>query len=168
MRMGVSCMKAIQRANQLKREMGDHYISTDHLLLGVVDTDSMTKKLLVDAGSNYTKLENAVKQIRGTHVITDRNAENKYDALKKYSIDLTERAANGKLDPVIGRDDELRRTIQILSRRTKNNPILIGEPGVGIDVIDVIIYLFIYFIITTTIITTTITTTIHVLYTCII
>ncbi|MBV6514027.1 MAG: Chaperone protein ClpB 1 [Ignavibacteriaceae bacterium] len=112
--------------------MGDSYISTEHFFLSMLkgsDSDLIT--LFKKAGLNKTNIEQALKEVRGNQKVTDDDPENKYEVLKKYARDLTELAAEGKLDPVVGRDSEIRRVIQVLSRRTKNNPVLIGEPGVG-------------------------------------
>lgn len=110
----------------------DEYLSTEHLLLAIADEkDGEAGKILRSQGVKRDDLLKVIEQIRGGARITDQNAEANFQALEKYSIDLTDRARKGKLDPVIGRDDEIRRTIQVLSRRTKNNPVLIGEPGVG-------------------------------------
>jgi len=114
-----------------KSEFGDQYVSVEHILLGVADTDGYSKKIFNEIGSGMDQLKTAVAAIRGSNKVTSRTPEVAYEALEKYSRDLTQAAADGKLDPVIGRDDEIRRAIQILSRRTKNNPILLGEPGVG-------------------------------------
>ncbi|HEY6806313.1 MAG TPA: ATP-dependent chaperone ClpB [Pyrinomonadaceae bacterium] len=112
--------------------MNDEFISTEHLLLALVEEkDGGAAKLLKQHGVNQDDLVKVIEQMRGGSRITDQNAEQNYQALSKYARDLTEAARRGKLDPVIGRDDEIRRTIQVLSRRTKNNPVLIGEPGVG-------------------------------------
>ncbi len=120
--------KAIVEAGRLK----DEYVSTEHLLLSLVDSkQSAAGKILVDSGVNSADIFAALKDIRGSQRVTDQNPEEKYQALERYCKDLVELASKGKLDPVIGRDDEIRRTIQVLSRRTKNNPVLIGEPGVG-------------------------------------
>ena len=124
--MGRTMNDCLAKAGQLKRDFGDQFISVEHLLLAVADTDGITKKVFVDGGSNLTKLKEAVMAIRGSNKVTSRNPEVSYEALKQYSRDLTAAAAEGKLDPVIGRDEEIRRAIQILSRRTKNNPILLG------------------------------------------
>ena len=118
--------KALDQAESEADRLKDEYISTEHLLLALADT-----KLLKDAGANHDALMRALRQIRGSQRVTDQNPESKYQALEKYGRDLTKLAAEGKLDPVIGRDEEIRRVIQVLSRRTKNNPVLIGEPGVG-------------------------------------
>jgi ATP-dependent Clp protease ATP-binding subunit ClpB len=114
--------EAEQEADRLK----DEYISTEHLILALAGN-----KLLKDAGATHDALLKALRKIRGSQRVTDQNPESKYQALEKYGRDLTKLAAEGKLDPVIGRDEEIRRVIQVLSRRTKNNPVLIGEPGVG-------------------------------------
>ena len=112
--------------------MKDEYISTEHLLLAIADEkDGVAGRILRQHGINRGDLLKVVEQMRGGARVTDPNAEANYQALSKYAKDLTELARQGKLDPVIGRDDEIRRTIQVLSRRTKNNPVLIGEPGVG-------------------------------------
>ncbi len=120
--------KASKEAERLK----DEYVSTEHLLLGLASqTDDPAGKLLAEFGIKTDKIMQALVQIRGNQRVTDQNPEAKYQALERYGRDLTEAARRGKLDPVIGRDEEIRRTIQVLSRRTKNNPVLIGEPGVG-------------------------------------
>jgi ATP-dependent Clp protease ATP-binding subunit ClpB len=129
--MGKTLINSLQSSANFKKEMGDQFISVEHLLLGTADTDGFTKAVFKDVGSSLDKLKEAVNAIRGTNKVTTRDPEVKYEALEKYCRDLTAAASEGKLDPVIGRDDEIRRTIQILSRRTKNNPILLGEPGVG-------------------------------------
>jgi len=118
--------KALDQAKEEAERLKDEYISTEHLLLALADN-----KALKDAGATHDGLLKALRQIRGSHRVTDQNPESKYQALEKYGRDLTKLAAEGKLDPVIGRDEEIRRVIQVLSRRTKNNPVLIGEPGVG-------------------------------------
>ena len=118
--------RALEQAEKEAERLKDEYISTEHLLLALADT-----KLLKDAGATHDGLLKALRQIRGNQRVTDQNPESKYQALEKYGRDLTKLAAEGKLDPVIGRDEEIRRVIQVLSRRTKNNPVLIGEPGVG-------------------------------------
>jgi ATP-dependent Clp protease ATP-binding subunit ClpB len=120
--LNTSLEQAEQEAGRLK----DEYISTEHLVLALAGN-----KVLKDAGATHDALLNALRKIRGSHRVTDQNPESKYQALEKYGRDLTKLAAEGKLDPVIGRDEEIRRVIQVLSRRTKNNPVLIGEPGVG-------------------------------------
>jgi ATP-dependent Clp protease ATP-binding subunit ClpB len=117
--------KLLERADEEARGFGDEYVSTEHLLLALaVDP-------VVDLGATRDQLAEAVSQVRGPHRVTDQSPEDKYQALEKFGRDLTEAAEQGKLDPVIGRDDEIRRVVQVLSRRTKNNPVLIGDPGVG-------------------------------------
>jgi len=118
--------KALEQAEKEAERLKDEYISTEHLLLALTDTNA-----LKDAGATHDALLKGLRQIRGNQRVTDPNPESKYQALEKYGRDLTKLAAEGKLDPVIGRDEEIRRVIQVLSRRTKNNPVLIGEPGVG-------------------------------------
>jgi ATP-dependent Clp protease ATP-binding subunit ClpB len=121
-----------QVAQTEAEKLTDEYLSTEHLLLAIVDEKSGDAGRILRAnGISREDLEKVIVDMRGGSRITDQNAEENFQALDKYSIDLTERARKGKLDPVIGRDDEIRRTIQVLSRRTKNNPVLIGEPGVG-------------------------------------
>jgi len=124
-------MECITKAGTLKTEFGDSFISVEHLFLAAAETTGFSQQVFKEAGVPLSKLKDAVKEIRGDKKVTTRNPEVAYEALDKYARDLTAAALEGKLDPVIGRDDEIRRTIQILSRRTKNNPILIGEPGVG-------------------------------------
>jgi ATP-dependent Clp protease ATP-binding subunit ClpB len=111
--------------------LGDAYVSTEHLLLAALDQNDDTAAVLSDAGIDKQRLLAALKEVRGSHRVTDQTPEEKYQALERFGRDLTEAARRGKLDPVIGRDEEIRRVIQVLSRRTKNNPVLIGEPGVG-------------------------------------
>jgi ATP-dependent Clp protease ATP-binding subunit ClpB len=123
--------KLIEAAEAEAEGLKDEYISTEHLLLAMVQDSGETGKILRDLGASRDKILSALVSIRGAQRITDPNPEDKYQALEKYSRDLTDLARKGKLDPVIGRDDEIRRVIQVLSRRTKNNPVLIGEPGVG-------------------------------------
>jgi len=117
--------------DKLAQQRGDQYISSELFVLAAVDDSGALGKLLRDCGASKTPLENAIEALRGGEAVNDPNAEEQRQALEKYTIDLTERAEQGKLDPVIGRDDEIRRTVQVLQRRTKNNPVLIGEPGVG-------------------------------------
>jgi ATP-dependent Clp protease ATP-binding subunit ClpB len=122
----------VDGAEKQAKAFGDEFVSTEHLLLALAGTkgaDSVA--LLRDAGVTPRGLADAVTAVRGAHTVTDQNPENQYQALQKFTRDLTEMARKGKLDPVIGRDEEIRRVIQVLSRRTKNNPVLIGEPGVG-------------------------------------
>jgi ATP-dependent Clp protease ATP-binding subunit ClpB len=117
-------------ANEAAR-MKDEFVSTEHYLLALTSVDSKARRILEVNGLRQPDVLSALQSIRGTSRVTDQNPEDKYQALSRYGIDLVERAASGKLDPVIGRDNEIRRVIQVLSRRTKNNPVLIGEPGVG-------------------------------------
>jgi ATP-dependent Clp protease ATP-binding subunit ClpB len=121
----------LQAAEAEAREMGDEYVSTEHLLLGLAGTKGAPGDQLRAQGVSRERLLAAVAEVRGPHRVTDQNPEDKYQALERYGRDLTKVAEEGKLDPVIGRDEEIRRVIQVLSRRTKNNPVLIGEPGVG-------------------------------------
>ena len=124
--------QVFDRADADAKALGDDYVSTEHFLLALADakgTDS--RALLQSMGASREALATALKAVRGTHTVSDQTPENRYQALARYTRDLTESARDGKLDPVIGRDDEIRRVIQVLSRRTKNNPVLIGEPGVG-------------------------------------
>ncbi|MEA2476324.1 MAG: ATP-dependent Clp protease ATP-binding subunit ClpB [Actinomycetota bacterium] len=121
----------LERAFSEAEGLGDAYVSTEHLLLALVDQKDDVAALLAEAGVDRARVLEALKGIRGTQRVTDQNPEDKYQALEKFGRDLTEAARRGKLDPVIGRDEEIRRVIQVLSRRTKNNPVLIGEPGVG-------------------------------------
>lgn len=121
----------LDRATDYAKRMGDQFISIDHLLLGILASKSTAAQMLKDAGINEKDLETAIAELRKGNKVTSQSAEDTYQSLEKYAINLTQRAREGKLDPVIGRDDEIRRVLQILSRRTKNNPILIGEPGTG-------------------------------------
>ena len=121
-----SLNEVLEKAEREAERLKDEYTSTEHIVLALADT-----KLLKEAGAGHDALLRALRQIRGNQRVTDQNPESKYQALEKYGRDLTKLAAEGKLDPVIGRDEEIRRVIQVLSRRTKNNPVLIGEPGVG-------------------------------------
>ncbi|XP_009365844.2 LOW QUALITY PROTEIN: chaperone protein ClpB3, chloroplastic [Pyrus x bretschneideri] len=121
----------IQRARDYKKEYGDSFVSVEHLVLGFAQDQRFGKQLFRDFQLTKESLKSAIESIRGRQSVIDQDPEGKYEALEKYGKDLTAMAKAGKLDPVIGRDDEIRRCIQILSRRTKNNPVLIGEPGVG-------------------------------------
>ncbi|WP_374668052.1 ATP-dependent chaperone ClpB [Acinetobacter sp.] len=123
-------VKALNLADSFAQKAGDEFLSTDWVILGLAETGA-TKTLLNSAGVKSESLRNVITKIRGDEKVMSNNHEDQRDSLNKYTLDLTERALAGKLDPVIGRDDEIRRTIQVLSRRTKNNPVLIGEPGVG-------------------------------------
>ncbi|MAR08089.1 MAG: ATP-dependent chaperone ClpB [Cyanobium sp. NAT70] len=129
--LGRGLNTTLDRAEQQRNSFGDSYISIEHLLLALAADERCGRQLLSQAGVDHNKLKEAIKAVRGNQSVTDQNPEGSYESLEKYGRDLTEAAREGKLDPVIGRDDEIRRTIQILSRRTKNNPVLIGEPGVG-------------------------------------
>ncbi|MFO0511210.1 MAG: ATP-dependent chaperone ClpB [Gammaproteobacteria bacterium] len=117
--------------DKLAQQRGDQYISSENFLLAAFEDRGLLARLLKDAGCARAAVEKAVDELRGGETVQDPNAEESRQALEKYTVDLTKRATDGKLDPVIGRDDEIRRTIQVLQRRTKNNPVLIGEPGVG-------------------------------------
>ncbi|MGH7829342.1 MAG: ATP-dependent chaperone ClpB, partial [Candidatus Binatia bacterium] len=123
--------RVIEGAEAAAGQLKDEYVSTEHLLLAMLEDDGEAGRALREAGASKDSVLKALVDIRGAQRITDPNPEEKYQALEKYSRDLTDLARKGKLDPVIGRDDEIRRVIQVLSRRTKNNPVLIGEPGVG-------------------------------------
>jgi len=123
---------ALQDADKLAGQLGDAYVSTEHLLLGLIDTKGTSARQLLSArGVDHDQLLEALAAVRGSHRVTDVEPEQKYQALERFTRDLTESARQGKLDPVIGRDEEIRRVVQVLSRRTKNNPVLIGEAGVG-------------------------------------
>jgi len=121
----------LDNAEASKTALQDDYIAVEHLLLGLSEDERVGRRLLKTFNLDTQKLEAAVKAIRGSQKVTDQSSESRYDALEKYGRDLTEQAKAGKLDPVIGRDEEIRRVVQVLSRRSKNNPVLIGEPGVG-------------------------------------
>ncbi|MDB5285529.1 MAG: ATP-dependent chaperone ClpB [Mucilaginibacter sp.] len=122
---------ALQKATAYLKEFKDEFVSVEHILLGILSVNDKTSGALKDFGVNEKDLKKAIVSLRGDNKVTDQNAEATYNALNKYARNLNEYAESGKLDPVIGRDEEIRRVIQILSRRTKNNPILVGEPGVG-------------------------------------
>lgn len=121
----------LDRAEENRLSLGDDFLAIEHMLIGLADDDRLGKRLYRDLNIDRKKLEESIKSVRGSQTVTDQNPEAKYAALEKYGRDLTEQAKEGKLDPVIGRDEEIRRVVQVLSRRTKNNPVLIGEPGVG-------------------------------------
>ena len=123
--------QALAKASKAAKDMGDDYVSIEHLLLGVLAGSDNAAQLMKDNGITKKDLESAIQELRKGEKVTSHSAEENYNALNKYAINLNERAQSNKLDPVIGRDEEIRRVLQILSRRTKNNPILIGEPGVG-------------------------------------
>ncbi len=123
--------RVLAGALDLARSMKDDYVATEHLLLSIATVESSAQKVLLDAGLTADALREALTAVRGNRRVTSQDAEDTYEALEKYSVDLTKAAEEGRLDPVIGRDAEIRRVVQVLSRRTKNNPVLIGEPGVG-------------------------------------
>ncbi|MCL7938596.1 MAG: ATP-dependent chaperone ClpB [marine benthic group bacterium] len=125
-------VRVLDEADEEARSLGDQYVSTEHLLVALAGkAASSTREVLASAGADQAALREALAAVRGPHQVTDPEAEGKYRALERFGVDLTERARDGELDPVIGRDPEIRRVMQVLSRRTKNNPVLIGEPGVG-------------------------------------
>ncbi|MDF2489240.1 MAG: ATP-dependent Clp protease, ATP-binding subunit ClpB [Pseudomonas sp.] len=129
--MAQDLARLLNQADRLAQQKGDQFISSELVLLASMDENSKLGKLLLAQGVSKKALENAISNLRGGDAVNDPNAEESRQALDKYTVDLTKRAEEGKLDPVIGRDDEIRRTVQVLQRRTKNNPVLIGEPGVG-------------------------------------
>src|SRR3954447_6971398 len=130
-RVGNELRATIDAAEKEMARMKDEFLSAEHYLLALADGKGAAAKLLKDAGATRDKLMQALQQVRGSQRVTDQNPEGKYQTLEKYGRDLTELARRGKIDPVIGRDNEIRRVMQVLSRRTKNNPVLIGDPGVG-------------------------------------
>jgi ATP-dependent Clp protease ATP-binding subunit ClpB len=123
--------RVLAGALDLAAGMKDDYVATEHLLIAIAGTESSAQKLLADAGLTEAGMRESLTAVRGNRRVTSQEAESTYEALEKYSVDLTKAAEDGRLDPVIGRDAEIRRVVQVLSRRTKNNPVLIGEPGVG-------------------------------------
>ncbi|HEX2610211.1 MAG TPA: Clp protease N-terminal domain-containing protein, partial [Gemmatimonadales bacterium] len=124
--------RVFDRADAEAKKLDDAYVSTEHLLLAMADEKGTTARAVLSAqGVSADDLRRALQEVRGSHRVTDQSPEEKYQALERYTRNLTEEARKGKLDPVIGRDEEIRRVMQVLSRRTKNNPVLIGEPGVG-------------------------------------
>ncbi|WP_354635320.1 ATP-dependent chaperone ClpB [Planktothricoides raciborskii] len=129
--LGRSLDTLLDRAEEYRQQYKDEFISIENLLLGFAKDSRFGQGIFKEFNLTESKIKDVIQQIRGTHKVTDQNPEGKYESLEKYGRDLTQLAREGKLDPVIGRDEEVRRTIQILSRRTKNNPVLIGEPGVG-------------------------------------
>ena len=129
--VGRDLIRVLNLTEKEAMQRGDQFISTEMFLLALTGTDMEASRILAGAGVTKKLLEAAIQAVRGGENVTDAEGESGRDAIKKYTVDLTERARLGKLDPVIGRDDEIRRTMQILQRRTKNNPVLIGEPGVG-------------------------------------
>lgn len=123
--------RVLQKAVALAQEMGDQYVSVEHILLALLDADDSVSRMMKDSGVNGKDLKKAIEELRKGSKVDSQSAEDTYNSLNRFAINLNERARSGKLDPVIGRDEEIRRILQILSRRTKNNPILIGEPGTG-------------------------------------
>ena len=123
--------EVLQKANQYSKEMGDEFVSLEAILLAILHVKSTAATILKDAGASERDVRAAITELRKGEKVTSQSSEDTYQSLEKYAINLNEAARTGKLDPVIGRDDEIRRVLQILSRRTKNNPILIGEPGTG-------------------------------------
>ncbi|MEO0968891.1 MAG: Clp protease N-terminal domain-containing protein, partial [Cyanobacteria bacterium J06639_18] len=123
--------RMLDHADAARERMQDAYISIEHVLLGFAEDERIGRRMFKSMNTDVSGLEAAIKVIRGSQKVTDQNPESRYEALQKFGLDLTEQAKLGKLDPVIGRDEEIRRVIQVLSRRSKNNPVLIGEPGVG-------------------------------------
>ena len=122
---------AVQKAGSIAQKMGDQYVSVEHLLLALLDGSDQVSRLMKDSGITHKEMEEAIKDLRKGSKVNSQIAEDTFNSLNRYAVNLNERAKLGKLDPVIGRDEEIRRVLQILSRRTKNNPILIGEPGTG-------------------------------------
>jgi ATP-dependent Clp protease ATP-binding subunit ClpB len=129
--LGRGLETTLDRAEEFRKEYEDDFISVEHLFLGSLQDERVGKRVLAPLGLTVERLKPVIKEVRGKQRVTDKNPESRYEALERYGRDLTQAAREGKLDPVIGRDDEIRRVIQVLSRRTKNNPVLIGEPGVG-------------------------------------
>src|SRR5262245_34885854 len=129
--LGPQTARVIERARREAGSMDDRYVSTEHLLLALTQGSGQAGELLTQAGVSREALLDALAEVRRGKHVTDQDPESRYQALERFGRDLTELARAGKLDPVIGRDDEVRRVVQVLSRRTKNNPVLIGEPGVG-------------------------------------
>jgi ATP-dependent Clp protease ATP-binding subunit ClpB len=124
-------IRLLDQAEQIAQKAGDSYVTVERMLLALVLSNTDAGKALKDAGLKADALNSAINELRGGRTADTQGAEDRYDALKKFARDLTQAARDGKLDPVIGRDEEIRRTVQILARRTKNNPVLIGDPGVG-------------------------------------
>lgn len=130
-RLGNDLRTVLDTAEKEMAKLKDEFTSAEHYLLALSNSNVPAARLLKEAGVNHAKLMQALQQVRGSQRVTDQNPEGKYQSLEKYGRDLTELARRGKIDPVIGRDNEIRRVMQVLSRRTKNNPVLIGDPGVG-------------------------------------
>jgi len=131
MQVSVELTRLLNMTDKLAQQRKDQFVSSELFILAAVQDSGQLGKILTELGADKNTIEKSIDNIRGGQAVNDPNAEEQRQALEKYTIDLTERAEQGKLDPVIGRDDEIRRTIQVLQRRTKNNPVLIGEPGVG-------------------------------------
>ena len=129
--LGSELRDVFDRAEKEMGKMKDEFVSAEHYLLGLIDAKYDAARLLKESGVTRDRLMQALQQVRGSQRVTDQNPEGKYQTLEKYGRDLTEAARRGKIDPVIGRDNEIRRVMQVLLRRTKNNPVLIGEPGTG-------------------------------------
>ncbi|MCF6358657.1 MAG: hypothetical protein L3J54_12720, partial [Draconibacterium sp.] len=123
--------KVLQQSISLSQKMGDQFVSVEHILLAMLDSKDFVSQLLKDAGVSKKEMELAILELRKGSKVDSQTAEDKFNSLNRFAMNLNERARSGKLDPVIGRDEEIRRILQILSRRTKNNPILLGEPGTG-------------------------------------
>jgi ATP-dependent Clp protease ATP-binding subunit ClpB len=123
--------EVLVKSQAAAKKSGDEYVTLEHLLIGLYKSDDPVGRMLKDAGINEGELNAAISELRKGEAVKSQSAEDNYNALDKYAVHLNERAKSGKLDPVIGRDEEIRRVLQILTRRTKNNPILVGEPGVG-------------------------------------
>ena len=123
--------EVLQKATQYSKDMGDEFVSLEPIILALLNVKSTTSTILKDAGMTEKELREAINELRKGEKVTSQSSEDTYQSLEKYAINLNEAARNGKLDPVIGRDEEIRNIIRILSRKTKNNPVLIGEPGVG-------------------------------------
>lgn len=130
-RMSRELRDAFEYAEEKANELGDAYVSTEHLLVGLAAKKGAAQRILTGAGADEARVLEALEAVRGSHRVTDQNPEDKYRAVERFSRDLTDLARRGKLDPVIGRDEEIRRVVKVLARRSKNNPVLIGEPGVG-------------------------------------
>ena len=129
--MSNNTLKLFEDSSEEAKNLKDEFVSTEHLLLALSKNQSNAGQLLRDNGVSHDEILTALKEVRGNQRVTTQNPEDTYQSLEKYGRDLNELAKQGKLDPVIGRDEEIRRVLQVLSRRTKNNPVLIGEPGVG-------------------------------------
>jgi len=129
--LSANANRALQKSVSIMQEMNDQFVSVEHILMGLLETGDQVSRLLKDSGVGRKELDAAVRELRKGARVDSQSAEDKFDSLNRFAVNLNQRARDGKLDPVIGRDDEIRRVLQILSRRTKNNPILIGEPGTG-------------------------------------